>query len=192
MAGLEAKYDRVPPIKDGACGSAAPIRLQGFESSDGSQVTFSPGPTMSCVLAKELRLWLDTAVQPAAEARLHTKIAKMSTLSSYDCRMRYNNPALKISEHALANAIDIGEFVTAKGDRISVLDNWYAGDARADFLHDIHTGACQMFGTTLGPEANSAHKNHFHLDMKERRHPICDFTPEQARARTAAHTTPTP
>ncbi|MGA7327903.1 MAG: extensin family protein, partial [Rhodomicrobium sp.] len=39
---------------------------------------------------------------------------------------------------------------------------------------------------TLGPEANESHKNHFHLDMKERRHPLCDFTPEQVKARKQA------
>jgi hypothetical protein len=34
----------------------------------------------------------------------------------------------------------------------------------------VHDEACQVFGTTLGPAANDAHKNHFHLDMKARRH----------------------
>jgi hypothetical protein len=29
------------------------------------------------------------------------------------------------------------------------------------------------FFTVLGPEANDAHKNHFHLDMKERRSGFC-------------------
>jgi hypothetical protein len=39
---------------------------------------------------------------------------------------------------------------------------------RTQFLRDIHTGACRIFGTTLGPEANEAHRNHFHVDMAER------------------------
>lgn len=43
------------------------------------------------------------------------------------------------------------------------------------FLHDAHASACRLFGTTLGPEANNAHKNHFHVDMAERRSlKICD------------------
>ena len=29
--------------------------------------------------------------------------------------------------------------------------------------------ACRHFGTVLGPEANEAHRNHFHLDMAERK-----------------------
>jgi len=38
------------------------------------------------------------------------------------------------------------------------------------FVKDVHDEACTVFGTTLGPAANAAHKNHFHLDMKARRH----------------------
>lgn len=42
--------------------------------------------------------------------------------------------------------------------------------ARRTFLHRVHAGACDVFGTVLGPEANDAHRDHFHLDMKARRH----------------------
>jgi hypothetical protein len=43
------------------------------------------------------------------------------------------------------------------------------------FLHEVHNAACQRFGTTLGPEANAAHRNHFHVDMAPRQHTrICD------------------
>jgi hypothetical protein len=37
------------------------------------------------------------------------------------------------------------------------------------FLHAIHKAACGIFATVLGPEANRAHKNHFHLDLAERK-----------------------
>ena len=36
------------------------------------------------------------------------------------------------------------------------------------FLRDIHASACKVFGTVLGPEANNAHRNHFHVDMAKR------------------------
>jgi len=39
----------------------------------------------------------------------------------------------------------------------------------ATFLKRLHHGACSVFGTVLGPEANDAHRDHFHLDMKERK-----------------------
>ncbi len=40
--------------------------------------------------------------------------------------------------------------------------------ARQKFLRRVHAGACRIFGTTLGPETNEAHRNHFHVDMAER------------------------
>jgi hypothetical protein len=42
------------------------------------------------------------------------------------------------------------------------------------FLKRLHREACGVFGTVLGPEANEAHRDHFHLDAKERkRHAVC-------------------
>mgnify|MGYP000998081996 CR=1 FL=1 len=40
----------------------------------------------------------------------------------------------------------------------------------SQFVKAVHDEACKDFGTVLGPEANEAHKNHFHLDMKARKH----------------------
>jgi hypothetical protein len=37
------------------------------------------------------------------------------------------------------------------------------------FLHAVHADACETFGTVLGPEANQAHHDHFHLDLASRR-----------------------
>ena len=38
------------------------------------------------------------------------------------------------------------------------------------FLRRLHRGACGTFGTVLGPEANEAHRDHFHFDLAQRRH----------------------
>ncbi|MEM8976662.1 MAG: extensin family protein [Pseudomonadota bacterium] len=37
------------------------------------------------------------------------------------------------------------------------------------FLKGAHHTACKIFGTVLGPEANDAHRDHFHVDLAERR-----------------------
>lgn len=37
------------------------------------------------------------------------------------------------------------------------------------FVRKLHAGACGTFTTVLGPEANEAHRNHFHFDLAERR-----------------------
>ena len=148
-----------------------------------------------------------------------------------------------LSEHALANALDVSEFVFATGERITVLDDWPKVveappppeanpnrapedkgttedkesvaaskpaldgktvkaankpavtqakaesaapaspppvakepemDREAQFVTFLHEDACRRFGTVLGPDANAAHKNHFHLDMKKRRKGFCE------------------
>lgn len=40
---------------------------------------------------------------------------------------------------------------------------------RTQFLRGAHATGCKIFGTILGPEANEAHRNHFHVDMAERK-----------------------
>ena len=40
---------------------------------------------------------------------------------------------------------------------------------KAQFLRGAHKTACKLFGTVLGPEANNTHRNHFHLDLAQRR-----------------------
>lgn len=42
------------------------------------------------------------------------------------------------------------------------------------FLKEIHAGACGIFGTALGPEANRAHRDHFHYDGAERHSSYCE------------------
>jgi hypothetical protein len=41
-------------------------------------------------------------------------------------------------------------------------------DGKMDFLRAAHHSACKLFNTVLGPEANNAHHNHFHVDLAER------------------------
>ena len=45
-----------------------------------------------------------------------------------------------------------------------------AKSAEAQFLRRLHRSACEVFATVLGPEANAAHRDHFHLDLAHRRH----------------------
>ena len=130
-------------------------------------------------------------------------------------------PSGKISEHALANALDVASFTLSDGRVVDVGKNWgptrrdharsavpdakeaaaasapqastparpQRGTAQAapapqavkapvapeavskegQFLRDLHKGACPLFGTVLGPEANDAHREHFHFDLHPRR-----------------------
>jgi Extensin-like protein C-terminus len=248
-----------------------------------------------------LAAWLDADLQPLAKKHLGAEIIKIENMSSYACRNAYGRTHNKLSEHGIANALDIRGFTTAAGKTALVLEDWgtpqreilariaaekaaaeraaaeqaaaekeaqaaqmanksgpapatppsatassaggpaagivrstiidgvpkvtvtipgakpapratdpafaisepdklggpklknkVAGPtttalpvpnapaphgAKAAFLHAAHAAACRTFGTTLGPEANNAHRNHFHVDMAHRKSTttkICD------------------
>ncbi|MEQ1653705.1 MAG: extensin family protein [Hyphomicrobium sp.] len=293
------------PIKEGACGTPAPIQLISIGRKP--QVAISPPAIVTCELAEALSTWLENDLQPLAKTHIGAEIIKIETMSSYSCRNAYGRATNKLSEHGVANALDIRGFVTASAKTAYVLEDWgkpqreinaeiaaakaaaekmaaikaaaekaaqtnqlatkngqpakpaaatppsatastvgapAAGLARSTiadgipkltvtipgakpdnrpssdfsfaepdklggpkdnpakdklqlgpansaaatpaarptpivrkttFLHAAHLSACKIFGTTLGPEANAAHRNHFHVDMAARKiTKICD------------------
>lgn len=259
-------------IREGTeCGTPAPMRLLSIGSNP--QIAFSPPPALTCDMIAALHLWLQRDVQPLARKHLGAPVVSVATMSSYSCRNAYGRKSGRLSEHGRVNALDIGAFVTAKGQTTMVVADWgpiareiaaqaaaaqkqreaeaaaaatkqkngvptppeppasvatqqplrpsiaidvpgisvqilrpdaptalgltqpnrlggpkQQGDAaqpglpaaepltgKAQFLRAAHRAACGIFGTVLGPEANSAHKNHFHVDMAERKlRSICE------------------
>jgi hypothetical protein len=254
----------VDPIREGSeCGTAAPVRLISIGRSP--QVALSPPPTVTCDLVAALYRWMERDVQPLARKHLGAPVIRIETMSSYSCRNAYGRAGSRLSEHAKANALDVGSFVTARGQSAMVIADWgptarqiaaqaaadqgqpdkapAAGqpaprpdrpdrqhakapspqpqplaaapaaasalgpgvsisipgvtvmmpqrgaipemgfgppsrlggpkspadvDGKMDFLRAAHQSACRLFNTVLGPEANNAHHNHFHVDMAER------------------------
>ncbi len=141
--------------------------LQGVVRVSRSDLAFSSGFLATCGLAAAWTLFEAHALQPAAQTHFGQKVARVEHLGTYACRNVYGRAEGRRSEHASANAIDLGAFVLADGTRISVLNDWKkTGDGRkAAFLRDVRDGACRFFDVVLGPEYNEAHRNHFHLDM---------------------------
>ena len=248
------------------CGTPAPMKLVSIGTSP--QIAFSPPPVLTCDMIAALHKWLQREVQPLARKHLGAPIINVATMSSYSCRNAYGRTKSRLSEHGRVNALDIGAFVTAKGQTALVVADWgltareiaaqksnegkvegvaaseakdpappaasatapppatgpslrpsiaievpgiavqipradqslglgmvpsrlggpkspdgKAPDAapaapappltgKAAFLRAAHRTACRIFGTVLGPEANSWHKNHFHVDMAERKHGV--------------------
>lgn len=308
------------PLKEGNCGTPAPIQL--ISIGHDPEVALSPPAIVNCDFAEALQTWMQDDVQPLAQKYFSNKVIKIEVMSSYSCRNAYGRTASRLSEHGLANALDIRGFVTASGRQAYVLEDWgtpqreilariaaekakaakaqaaalaaekaaqtmqaagkpsketppsstastagepAGGIARSTimegtpkltvtlpgassggsdldsgfsmapsrlggpkeenrksatrtkeatqaqaatgkdtqskeakgnaaksttaaksetlsdaerkeaFLHAIHAAGCRLFGTTLGPEANAAHRNHLHVDMAPRKHTkICD------------------
>jgi hypothetical protein len=271
LKGLDLVVEPAEPIREGeGCGTPAPMRLVSIGS--GPKITFSPPAMLTCEMISALHKWLQRDVQPLARQHLGAPVVEVATMSSFSCRNAYGRVRNKLSEHGRANAIDIGTFVTGRGEKTLVLADWgpvareIAADAKAEavkrqaeaaaaarnakvpaegkapagrprvttpdtvksyqagtsipigiprvtfgvrgagavddlstgigwappsrlggpkeadaaapgvppdgkaaFLRAVHKAACTVFATVLGPEANKAHKNHFHLDMAERK-----------------------
>jgi len=109
--------------------------------------------------------WMTEIVQPAAQRHFRASVTDLKVAASYGCRPRNGKPGAKLSEHGFANAIDISTFQFDNGQSATV-KQWRRGPSRARaFLRDVHRGSCRIFTTVLGPNADSHHQDHFHLDL---------------------------
>jgi hypothetical protein len=128
-----------------------------------------PGATTpiqtSCALAAGLALWRRDVVEPAAQRHFGRPLASINPLGAYACRRIAGRADGRWSEHARANAIDVGGFTLADGRTISILQSWRTPAAESGFLHDVRNGGCRIFQGVLSPDYNRAHANHLHLDM---------------------------
>ena len=257
LAPIAAEVELAQPVKQDQCGAAAPVMLRRVGVGS-NRLEINPPATINCAMVVHLHEWVIKILQPAAQEAFGSPITRLAHVSGYSCRNR--NGSERLSEHALANAIDIAGFVTADGRSIEVARHWgptlrdqrdaarvaaarakeskqaaaktepakamapirtpsaisrqgrdrrKVGDGEDEsfadaqlqrlgrgaetkrdaklsaappeareeaqsspeglFLRRLHKGACTIFGTVLGPEANEAHRDHFHLDLAPRR-----------------------
>ncbi|MBW4710589.1 extensin family protein [Roseobacter sp. YSTF-M11] len=139
------------------CGLAEAVRVRSV-----SDVTLSQRSVMDCDTARALKSWVDQSVKPALRKQ-GGGVKGLRVAAHYACRTRNNKKGARISEHGKGRAIDISGFQLRDGTRITVLRGWTAR-ATAQAMRDMHRGACGPFGTVLGPNADSFHRDHFHFD----------------------------
>ena len=119
LSGVTLDYEALPPLKEGLCGAPAPILVKSIGG-----VAIEPPATMTCALASGVASWISKTLQPHAKAILGTQVVKLHNATSYSCRNRYGGETTPLSEHALANALDISEFVFESGEKVTVLADW--------------------------------------------------------------------
>lgn len=161
------RYVTLPKLEAGAhCGYADGVRL----TAGGARTTrFAPGDLgLACPVAASMAMLEWTSIQPAAERHFKSRVRTIEHFGSYNCRRMYGRDAGDWSQHATADAIDLSGFVLDDGTRISVVRDWTGGGPKAAFLRDVRDGACALFATTLSPDYNAAHRDHFHLDHADR------------------------
>jgi len=161
------RYTALPPRSgEGQCGYSDGVR---FTSGGARRIDFAPaGLGIACPVAAALAIWEWNIVQPAAERHFGTKVTSIDHFGSYSCRRIYGRDAGTWSEHSTADAVDIAGFRLGNGTRITVARDWQGDTAKAAFLREVRDGACQLFATTLSPDYNAAHADHFHLDQADR------------------------
>jgi len=147
------------PIRNG-CGWENAVRV---EKVGGAELGLAQ---LTCEAAAALALWVEYEVQPVALAAFGARVTGLEDMGTYSCRNIIGNKkwAQMRSQHALANAVDIGGFKLENGQQISVAKAWKGHDREARFLHAVHERACRYFRVAIGPDYNRAHWNHFHLD----------------------------
>ncbi|WP_300651665.1 extensin family protein [Hydrogenophaga sp.] len=141
------------------CGWQSAVRV--------ADARFAPAFTLTCSAALPLILWERHALQPAAQTHFGQAVARVDHLGSYACRnvRGAGGEGERRSQHASANAFDVAGFRLANGRQISLVKHWTGDGAEAAFLREVRDGACRFFRSTLGPDYNAAHRDHFHLDQ---------------------------
>ncbi len=160
-----ARIEAVEPVTQGACGHRDALRFAGGRLGS-ARLAGTVDLPLACPVAAALLLWERDVLQPAARRHLGSPITRIDHFGSYACRGIESSA--RLSEHARANAIDIAGFHTADGRRITLVEGWSGDRATRAFLRAARDGACRLFATTLSPDADAAHRDHFHLDQADR------------------------
>ena len=169
MAALDAAAIQYTPLPDrpaaaDGCTITAGVRIVH------SQVDYSHSVNATCALAAAL-YWYERDLMALARVHLGTGLVRIEQLGTHACRNVNNAQEGRRSQHATANAIDIGGFRLADGRTLTVLRHWGAETAEGRFLAAARDAACRYFNAVLGPQYDRAHANHFHLDLGRAR--IC-------------------
>jgi hypothetical protein len=167
LSSVGARYSLVPDqYYGGGCSTLGSLAL-----------TATPVPTTNikairCPLARNLALWVRDDVQAAARKWLGSKVVRVDSMGAYACRNIIGGKnGNQRSEHATANAVDIGGFLLADGRRLAVVSGWYGDEDERQFWRAVRAAGCKRFQTVLSPDYNAAHHDHLHFDMG--RGPFC-------------------
>ena len=160
---LGAEYTAVPDrYAEQGCAILGTVQLASLPSDSSHLGVTNLGP-VTCEVSQAFTGWARYGVDRAARQILGSPIRSIETFGSYACRNVAGSG--RRSAHATGAAIDISGFVLEDGRRIMVKNGWNGGTERErEFLRVVQQSACKRFDTVLGPEYNSAHHDHLHLE----------------------------
>jgi len=146
----------------------------GMEVSRIGNVQLTRPALVTQEMAIRVGRWVKDTLEPEVQKTFRTQLAALDVGGSYSCRNIYGKPfggrfAGRLSEHAFANAIDIGGFKLADGRSIDYVKHWRVKDGSSDFFQATSLSACEIFNTTLTPDYDRFHHNHIHVDASPKK-----------------------
>lgn len=161
---------------NGACAVAEPVTFRAIAMLDGTKVELDSAVTVTCPFAVALIDWVRHDL-PGIVGRENGKLARLTGVGGHACRPRNGVPGARISEHATGNALDLAGLRLDDGRDLSLAGK----DAATRSMREgVRTSVCARFKTVLGPGSDASHKDHLHLDMRQRPrdYKICQWTIE--------------
>ena len=147
---------------DQGCGIFGSVQLASLASDQSSLSVTNLGP-VTCEVSQAFSGWARYGVDRAARQILGSPVRTIETMGSFSCRNVAGSG--RRSAHATGAAIDVSGFVLEDGRRITVKHAWNHGtSAEREFLRTVQQSACKRFDTVLGPDYNSAHEDHLHVE----------------------------
>ena len=146
----------------GQCGVANPFEMG---AAIGGRVALRPTAMLRCEMIPAVEKWIAEVVQPSARRHFGLPVVEVKVAASYACRPINHVRGARLSEHGHANALDVSGVQLADGRWVMVKAGWWGDPRERAFLRHLHGGGCQIFTTVLGPNYDSAHRDHFHLDL---------------------------
>jgi hypothetical protein len=163
----------IQPIKGpGNCGGEDLVQLEAVVLSPTRRVNIKPPAILRCKMASAVADWVRSDLAPIA-TELGGALSELDNFDSFECRGRNRVAGAKLSEHGLANALDVRGFKLDNGQTISLTDR----DLYRELRDKVRGTVCARFSTVLGPGSDWYHEDHVHLDLAQRRndYKICQW-----------------
>jgi hypothetical protein len=158
-------------LSEHATGNA--IDIAGFVTADGRTIMVSKtwGPTERDIVAAKKKA---TEKKEAAEKKSGKSKASQASDATPTPSIEEAGKKVEAKQKGQVQKTDFKRDQD-KPAVVAIGELSPATSKEATFLRRLHGGSCTVFATVLGPEANEAHRDHFHLDMKLRRssHGVC-------------------
>jgi hypothetical protein len=146
------------------CGGPDVIHLERIILEDRTAIAIEPPATLRCEMAEAVVHFVRQDLAPAA-ATMGAALSAIENYDSYDCRGRNRVPGATLSQHGLANALDIRSVRLKDGRVVRPAD----ASAPREFRVAMKTAVCNRFTTVLGPGSDGYHEDHIHVDLAARR-----------------------